>query len=196
MFLVIDFLCLSVCLFHCPYPAEAAYVSPLPALQLPQSPKSQFPVVSSSNFLLWSFSYVLFSLSLPHTFSHTFSKSLSFSLFLSFSLSLFLSFFLSLFLSFSLSYTHSLTPKFSHPHSLTHTFSHTHILSRTHSLTPLLDLWRPIFVDDDSHMRMCILLVLECKADQVAKLIELTTTVEEPGLAPHNSQWLNFIIKY
>ena len=31
-----------------------------------------------------------------------------------------------------------------------------------------------------------------CTIDQVAKLIELTTTVEEPGLAPHSSQWLCF----
>ena len=29
-----------------------------------------------------------------------------------------------------------------------------------------------------------------CTTDQVAKPIELTTTVEEPGLAPHSSQWL------
>ena len=72
--------------------------------------------------------------------------------------------------------TRACTHTHTHIHMHTHTSTHPHTQIRTHA-----------------HAHNCTYYLCQnCTIDQVAKLIELTTSVDEPGLAPHSSQWLIF----
>ena len=73
-------------------------------------------------------------------------------------------------------YSHARARTHTHIHMHTHTSTHPHTQIRTHA-----------------HAHNCTYYLCQnCTIDQVAKLIELTTSVDEPGLAPHSSQWLIF----
>ena len=78
---------------------------------------------------------------------------------------------------------------YTHIHTHTHTYTYMH--QHTH-----IHLWT---FGDPSSQKMIVIcacayyLCWNCTTDQVASLIELTTTIiliEEPGLTPHGSQWL------
>ena len=90
-------------------------------------------------------------------------------------------------------HTHTHTCAHTHTHACTHrhTHTHTHIHTHTHTHTHLYTCTCPSHNCNDSESyALAQALCWNCTTEQIASLIELTTTIEEPGITPHGSQWL------